>query len=186
MQNLTDWGNGKRESLPFAIPIVWREGKDHITDSYFCMINLKEINCKDKHYVQYSDVPSAIRPILHGPDLSVPNPDSYMEYSSDSEHSDMVVVSGDNVYNPEEDDKPVFLTQAELSDLPRDLNLSKESVQGLGSRLKEKHLLAPGIMFYSYRDRERELRQFFMFQDEVIIGLLQYHCWIDQINELRI
>ena len=61
------------------------------------MINLKGINCKDEHYVQYPDAPSVIKPILHGPDLPVPEPDGNMEYSSDSEHCDMIVIAGDDV-----------------------------------------------------------------------------------------
>ena len=90
--------------MPFAIPIVWREGKDHITDWFFCMINLKEINHKNKHSDQYPDVSSAIRLIPHDPGISVSEPDSNMVYSSDSEHSDMTVVAGDDAYKPEEDD----------------------------------------------------------------------------------
>ena len=69
-----------------------------------------------------------------------------MEYSSDSEHSDMTVAVGDDMYKPDEDDQPVLLTQVELNDLLRDQNLSKESTQLLGSCHKEKHLLAPGTM----------------------------------------
>ena len=41
VKNLRDWRNGKTKSIPFAIPMVWREGKVHIKDGYFCMINLK-------------------------------------------------------------------------------------------------------------------------------------------------
>ena len=146
MENLRDWRNGKRKSMSFAIPVVWREGKDHITDSYFCMINLKRINCKNKHHVQYPNVPSAIRPIPYGPDL-VPEQDGNMEYSSDSKLSDMTVVARDDTYKPEEDDQPEALTQAEFNDLTQDLNLSKESANLLGSCPKEKHLLASGTMF---------------------------------------
>ena len=91
------------------------------------MINLKGINLKNKHHVQYPDVPFAIRSIPRGKDLPVHGPDGNMAYSSNSEHSDMTVVAGDNAYKPEEDDQPVPLTQAELNDLTRDLNLSKES-----------------------------------------------------------
>ena len=72
-----------------------------------------------------------------------------------------------DAYEPKEEDQPVPLTQAEINDLIRDLNLSKESVQLLGSCLEEKHLLAPGTMFYGYRGCERELRQFFTFQDKL-------------------
>ena len=66
----------------------------------------------------------------------------------------MTVEVGDDTYKPEEDDQPVPLTQAELKDLTRDLNISKESAQLLGSRLKKKTLLVPGTMFYCYRDSE--------------------------------
>ena len=69
-----------------------------------------------------------------------------MEYNSDSEHNDMIVVAGDYACKIQEDNQPVSLTQAECNDL----NLSKESAQLLGLCLKEKHLLAPGTMFYWY------------------------------------
>ena len=78
--------------------MVLREGKDHITDCYFSIINLKGINHKNKHYVQYPDVPE---------------PSGNMEYSSDSEHNDMSVVA----FKSEEDNQPVPLTLAELNDL---------------------------------------------------------------------
>ena len=164
--------------------MVWREEKDHITDYYFCMINLKGINHKNKQHVQYSTFLFAIRPIPHDPDLPVPEPNSNIEYSPSSEHRGMTIVAGDDAYNPEEDDQPVTLTQAELNDLTRNLNLSKESAHLLGLHLKAKHLLASETTFYWYRDREREWRQFFTFQD-VIINLLQ-HCWIKQISGLTV
>ena len=88
-----------------------------------------------------------------------------LSYSSDFKHSDMIVVA-ENAYKPEEDAQPVPLTQLELNNLAWNLNLSKDSTQLQGSPLKEKHLLTPGTTFYSYQDHERELRQFFMFQDK--------------------
>ena len=151
-------------SMPFAILMVWRDGKEHIMDCYFCMINLKGIK-QNKHHVQYPNVSSVIRSIPHGSDLPVLEPDDNMEYSSNSKHSDMTVVAGDDAYKPEEDDQPVSLTQAEFNDQRQDQNLSKESVQLLSSHLKEKLLLAPGTMFYWYRHCKRVLRQFFTFHD---------------------
>ena len=65
--------------------MVGREGNDHITDGYFSMINLKGINSKNKHGVQYSDVHSPIRPIPHNQDLLVPGLDGNLKYNSDSE-----------------------------------------------------------------------------------------------------
>ena len=66
-------------------PIVWREMKDHITDCYFCMTNLKGINRKNKHHVQQSDVPSATKPVAHGTKLPVPNVNVTVESSDESE-----------------------------------------------------------------------------------------------------
>ena len=85
VENLRDWENEKRNSMPFAVPMMWRDGKDHVTDCYFCMTNLHGINRKNKHCVQYSDIPSAIRPVPHGPSLPVPKPDVAIKSSSESE-----------------------------------------------------------------------------------------------------
>ena len=76
----------------------------------------------------------------HGLDLLVSEPDDNLEYSSDSERSDMTVVAGDDAYKPEEDDQSVPLTLAELNDLTKDLNLSKELAQLLGLCFKEKYV----------------------------------------------
>jgi len=35
--NLSQWLNGKRHAMPFAVPMVWREPSNHATDCYFCM-----------------------------------------------------------------------------------------------------------------------------------------------------
>ena len=56
VENLRDWENGKRKSMPFAV--VWREGKDYVTDCYFCITNFQGINRKNKHCIQYHDIPS--------------------------------------------------------------------------------------------------------------------------------
>ena len=55
-----------------------------------------------------SNTPMFVLP--YSPDLPVPEPDGSMEYSSDSEHSDMTVVARDDAYKPKENDKPVPLT----------------------------------------------------------------------------
>lgn len=56
---------------------------------------------------------------------------------------------------------PQKFTQAELSDLGRELGLSKEAHELLASRLKEKNLLEKGAKITVYRNREQEFRPFF-------------------------
>ena len=57
---LRDWTKGKRKGLPFGIPMVWREPKDHISDCYFCIVNTKGIGKKNRHMVTYPSIPSSI------------------------------------------------------------------------------------------------------------------------------
>ena len=83
----------------------------------------------------------------------------------------MAAETGDIAYKPE-DDQQFPLNQAEINDLTQDLNLSKESAQLLDSHLKEKYLLTPESTFYRYRDRERELRQFFL------CSMINHHWFI--------
>ena len=151
--------------------MVWMEGKD----LHYRLQFLHDKSKRNESQEQVlCSIPwcSSIRLILHGPDLPVPMPDGNMEYKTDSEHSDMTIVTGDDAYKPEEDDQPVPLKQAEVNGLTRDLNFSKESARLLSSGLKEKHFLTSGTMFYWYRDRERELRQFFSFRDKSLL----VHC----------
>lgn len=105
-------------------------------------------------------MPSALKPVSHGPEVPIPKPpDTYTDLSSESDDEqtdDEIAFEGTVGIN-----EPKPFTQGELNDLTRDLCLSKESAQLLGSRLRENNLLAPGATFYWYRDREAEFRIFF-------------------------
>ena len=80
--------------------------------------------------------------------------------------------------------------QHELSDLIRDLNLSKESSELLASRLNEKNLLHAGTKITFYRTREKDLLPFFSEENNLVfcndvggllkkMGLSEYlpHAW---------
>ena len=49
--NLRRWSKGNIKNLPFGVPMVWREGKNHINDCYFCMTNLQGVYFACKHYL---------------------------------------------------------------------------------------------------------------------------------------
>ena len=43
--------------MPFAVPMVWREQKDHFTDSYLCFTKTEGHSSKSKHTIVYPSTP---------------------------------------------------------------------------------------------------------------------------------
>ena len=170
---MRDWRKVKRDNMTFAILTVSREGKDLIMDCYFFMINLKGINCKNKHHVQYPNVPSVIRLMTQ----------TFLFLSPMVTWNIVLILKivthccswGWHIQARR--GWPASTLDTSRTQWP---DSRPESAQLLGSHLKEKHLLAPGITFYWYQDHERELRPSFTFQDKSslvyrnnIAGLIQ-------------
>ena len=63
------------------------------------MTNLDGINRKNKQHVKYPVVPSAIRPVPHGPEISIRTPTDNLDSSSDSSE-DMDVLDKSATYEP--------------------------------------------------------------------------------------
>ena len=63
--------HGKR-SLNFGIPIVWREQTNHVTDCYFCAVDVTGINRKNRGSLKYPDIQSARRTVAHCDEIPVP------------------------------------------------------------------------------------------------------------------
>ena len=80
----------------------------------------------------------------------VPEWDFVHEALKKSSESDQSMFEGSS-------SKPEQFNEEELSDLIRDLNLSKENSEVLTSRLKGKKCLNPGTKVTFYRTRESEL-----------------------------
>ena len=133
---LRQWSKGKKTSLKFGIPMVWREPRNHVSDCYFCAIDVTGINRKNRKILKYPDLESARRPVAHSDECPVP---VYALISADSDNS--FTTSQESQEDKEadfSDDTPHPFSQNELNDLVRDLNLSKSSAELLASRLKEK------------------------------------------------
>lgn len=116
--------------------------------------------------MKYPNVPSAIKPVPHRPEVPVPNPPENLyefEFLSSTDTDE----SAEDLWNqPSCSKQPKLLSQGQLNDLTRDLYLSKESAQLLGSRLRENNLLTPGTTFYWYRNREEQFRKFFSLDEQ--------------------
>ena len=64
-------------------------------------------------------------------------------------------IVNDDDYTATDNNDPKLMSQSDLDDLVRDLDLPKQSAQLLGSRLQERNFLAPGTTFSWYRYREK-------------------------------
>ena len=118
--------------------MFWRAPTDHVSDCYFCLTIITGVTAKSKHTVQYPNLPSAMRPVPHSAELPVPKLPTNMTLS-DSESSDEDVGQDNNMdcdptfAGSSSSNEPHLLTQGDLNDV-RDLNLSKEQAELLGSR----------------------------------------------------
>jgi len=147
----------KKKAMPFAIPMVWREPKNHGDDFYFCSCNVQGYNSSNRKNIAYPDLPSARRPVAHNKDLSVPVPPASHEllYSSSSS-TEIEDASQDGSYEPAYDSStPQLFTRDELNDLVRDLGLTEDSAELLGSRLNAKNLLSSNVSYSWYRNRDK-------------------------------
>ncbi|UYV66246.1 hypothetical protein LAZ67_4000972 [Cordylochernes scorpioides] len=67
--------------MPFAVPMIWREPKDHSSDCYFYLTKTTGITSKSRHTVEY--LPSAMRPVPHSDILPAPQPPENVIFSDD-------------------------------------------------------------------------------------------------------
>ena len=71
---LAGWLRGRKKAMPFAVPRVWAEQKNHNDDCYFCMIDItKYRKAKGRQALQYPDIKSTA-PVSHDDSLPVPQP----------------------------------------------------------------------------------------------------------------
>jgi len=130
--------------MPFAVPMVWREPSNQATDCSFCMVPpVPEVITKKKKWtIVYPNIPSALRPVPHGEGISVPEPPK--EFTIDSDNEDEGELTSGSPEPPASTEPHVFhgrssapqphiLTQDELNDLVRDLELSKSKAELLGT-----------------------------------------------------
>lgn len=162
--SLRAWLKGMRPSMPFAIPMIWREQKDHVTDCYFCMTNVSGYSSKNRKLIEYPNLESAMRPVPHDESLPVPNASEVWTLEDEEAMLDEPVqmeAAGDPDFVPSTSSEPHLISQSELNDLVRDLGLSKSQAELLGSRLQGWNLLSSGTKISVFRSRHEDLTKYF-------------------------
>jgi len=122
--------------MPFAIPRIWREPTNHLTDCYFYMVDVSHYRkSKDKKSIVYPSIPSSIAPVPHCKDLPIPKPPMLESISSASGSEEE---GRDADFDEASTSKePHFPNQQEMDDLIRSMGITKENAELLTSRLKE-------------------------------------------------
>jgi len=129
-EHLRQWTNGNRSCMKFGVPMVWREPKNHCGDCYFCTVNIIGINRNNHEKWSYPDLPSARRPVPHSDLVPVPRFRELPQLSEDESCMSAIALgkeSGGSDSDFQTTSHSARFDQSELSDLIRDLNLSKDS-----------------------------------------------------------
>ena len=165
--------------MGFAVPMIWREQRDHITDCYFCLTKTKSYNQRNRKKILYPNLPSAIGPVPHSADLPIPiTPPCLPELTGESsENSEYSSCDSDDTFQfSQEATKPHLINQEHLNDLVRDLNLTKSNSELLASRLQQWNLLAPHTKVTFYRQRSQDLISHFSTDGEL--------CYCNNVSAL--
>ena len=126
----------KLKTIPFGVPLVWREQENHHNNCYFCKVSSKNLTKINKSKIKYPNLKSAITPVSHCDEILVPNPLTEMQSSSESK-SKKIASDREHYQNEMSNKSPKLFLQVQLNDLMRDLNFSKEAARILRSKLKE-------------------------------------------------
>ena len=59
-RRIAEWTKCSR-CMPFAIPMVWRETADHVSDCYFCLASITGVTANSKHTAQYPNLQFSMR-----------------------------------------------------------------------------------------------------------------------------
>jgi hypothetical protein len=89
--NPSQWLNGKRYAMPFAVRVVWREPSNH---RYFCVMTPVSggMTKKKMWTTVYPNIPSPFLPFPHGEGISIPEPPK--EFTIDSDKYEGELTSG--------------------------------------------------------------------------------------------
>lgn len=145
---LTEWSNGKIESLTFGVPMMWSEPDRHEpNECYVCLNYIFGHNRRARKH-EYKGTKWVHTPLPHSETVPVPKKPSPSNLSTAMSYS---IESGPELQQSEYQPSNVTpncnheeFTQHDVDDLVKELKLSQRKSIILSSRLREKNLLATG------------------------------------------
>ena len=114
---LTQWLNGKRKGMLFAVPMIWREQTNHSTDCHFCLTKVSGHSKGTKSGIVYPDCPSALRPVTHtSENISIPISPPVSEREDESSSAESLASQSSAIISTETDEEP---HSSRVSDVPQ-------------------------------------------------------------------
>ena len=129
-------------------------------------------------------MPSAVRPIPHGPGVSIPLLPRVLETVEDSVSEKSwsnSQLTESSEYECDDDLRPKPFNRTVLNDLVRNLNLPKASALILGSRFKAKLMLSTDTVFAWYKHRENEYICFFA-KEHSLVYCVDVQCLMKKLG----
>ncbi len=93
-------------------------------------------------------------------------------------------ISNDLDFDQESSSEPHLITQGELHDFLRHLELPNNKAELLGSRLQQCNLLAADVRVSKFRDCQQQFNTLFFMEADLVSGLQQYQ-WSDGRTQYR-
>ncbi|GBP14416.1 hypothetical protein EVAR_92401_1 [Eumeta japonica] len=118
--------------------------------------------------IVYPNVSAASRPLPHGDLHPIPKPPKINDNKDEITSTALSISSMSEYEVPTTSSQPHMITQAELNDLVRDLELPKNKAELLGSRLQQWNLLESGVAITAFRTRQKELIQYFEMVESLV------------------
>lgn len=151
-----------RRHMKFGVPMIWRKPFCHSIDCYFCLSKQTGIGKNMRWH--YAHVESVTFPIPHSDTLPIPtcpgSSDLNLCLSSQEETTTVSEFEPSQAYRR-------LLTQPELNDWVRDLELPKDKAELHASRMKQFNFLAPNVKVTHYRDRDKPYSKYFMRKGQI-------------------
>ena len=113
--------NSNKQELKFLVPTLWKKPKSKL-DCYFCKIDVKGFNVKNKCKIKYPNVPSVIRPVASNLKVGMNSASSLMEDKEENMEVDvqtesfMEVESREDEKSNEEEEDEKYSSTSESSD----------------------------------------------------------------------
>jgi hypothetical protein len=82
-RTLAGWLTGTHKLMRSALPMVWRQPREHLNNCYFCMTKITGFSRFSMHKMECPNIPITLRPVSH--DDSVPLPKLPKSYTLDSD-----------------------------------------------------------------------------------------------------